>query len=316
MSTDFKKFGEGIAEIRKKWGYTQKEVYAMTSVSIETQRRIEHGLKEPKISTLERLSLLYKVDLMKFLLNQRQRTSYFSDDMIKFVNRIVWLRDPSVVKPEINKYIEELRKYEEDLSPSQGLESEIVGYFIDFLYVVRDVKPQDYRNKLQNIIEIEKLLLLLDRSKKTMIGDPFQLNIEMTFGLFLVNIYNMDNQTDKSMMILSKLEKSVDGAVVEDLRSNDYKIVILLNKMVAYQINGEFDKMYELSNEIIQGLPLIMSSIIMNDFLFLKALSMYKLNIVGYEHLIQTLLLIESKERMRVFFDELKAYGYVITPPN
>lgn len=316
MSTDFKKFGEGIAEIRKKWGYTQKEVYAMTSVSIETQRRVEHGLKEPKISTLERLSFLYKVDLIKLLLNHRQRTSYFSDDMIKFVNRIVWLRDVSIVKPEINKYMKELRKYEVSLGVGQDLESKIIAYFMDFLYVVRDIEPQDYRNKLQNIIEIEKLLLLLDRSKNSMLGDPYQLNLEITFGLFLVGIYNLNNETNRSMKILDKLETSINGSLIDDLRWNDYKVAIALNKMVIYQIDEDFDKIYELATCILEGPPMVISAVLMNDFLFFKALSMYKLGITGYDCILQTLLLIDSQERTQVFIEEMKAYGYVITPLN
>jgi len=316
MSTDFNGFGHRIAAIRKSWGYTQKEVYGLSNVSIETQRRIEHGLKEPKISTLDRLSFVYKVDLMKLLLNERQRTSYFSDEMIKFVNRMVWMRDKRIVKPEIDRYIRELRSYEASLTVVESLEAKTLNHFIDFLKVVRDIEPQDYRNKLRNIIEIEKLLLQFDRSKSTYLMDPYQFNIEVTFALFLVGIYNLNSQTHKSKEILDKLDIVARESLFNDLRWSDYKAAIMLNRMVVYQIEEAFDKMYGLAISVLDNQPLYGSNIMMNDFLFFKALAMYKLNIQGYEHLLQTLLIVESEERKQVILDEFSAYGYKITPPN
>lgn len=59
-------------------------------MAIETQRRIEHGLKEPKISTLERLSVLYKVDLVKLALKQRHRASSFSEESAAHIKAIIW----------------------------------------------------------------------------------------------------------------------------------------------------------------------------------------------------------------------------------
>ena len=125
MSVDFQLLGEAIADIRKEWGYTQKDVYDMSKVSIETQRRIEHGLKEPKVSTLERLSLIYKTDLLRLALMTRKRISYFSDAMIEFVNRTIWIRDVEKAKVEINNYVAELHRYQKTLGPEDELEKEV-----------------------------------------------------------------------------------------------------------------------------------------------------------------------------------------------
>jgi len=64
-------FGESVCNIRNNVGFTQKYVSELTTINIDTLRKIENGKITPQHSTLEILSPILKVDLNQLLLNFR-----------------------------------------------------------------------------------------------------------------------------------------------------------------------------------------------------------------------------------------------------
>ena len=64
-------FGKTLLKIRQSLSLTQEDVSDLAMVSIETVRRIESGKVIPKQETLDYLSVIYKVDLNKRLLEFR-----------------------------------------------------------------------------------------------------------------------------------------------------------------------------------------------------------------------------------------------------
>ncbi len=80
-SLDFKEFGKEVARIRKEARYSQKRVNQLTGISEDTVRRIEKGLVIPKYETIELLSGLYKVNLVKLL------NDYRKDSRMTFLSR-------------------------------------------------------------------------------------------------------------------------------------------------------------------------------------------------------------------------------------
>ncbi len=315
MSVDFKELGNSISEIRKEWGYTQKEVYDLSKVSIETQRRIEHGLKEPKISTLERLSLVYKTDLVKLALQTRKRISYFSDDMIKFVNKTVWMRDVDLAKKEIDGYVDELKIYMRNLESSDDLETELIQCFLDFLTVVKDAATTDVRNKAHNYIVMEKLLFRLNRNGTGYLSDYYLFNLEITIGLFLCTVLKMNREVEKSFEILQVLEDAVKRYPVKDKRNENYYMTIIINRIINHEINKEFDRSLELCDRIMFEELNIVGNVLWKDVLFLKGISMFHLNQKGYEHFLITAIMLEKGARKEAFIGELEYYGINIEIP-
>lgn len=66
-SIDFKLFGIKIKEVRECLGYTQKQVQELCGLNRDTLRRIELGVVTPRYDTLEILSQVYKLNLLKFI---------------------------------------------------------------------------------------------------------------------------------------------------------------------------------------------------------------------------------------------------------
>lgn len=316
MSVDFKELGNSISDIRKEWGYTQKEVYNLSKVSIETQRRIEHGLKEPKISTLERLSLVYKTDLVKLALQTRKRSSYFSDDMIKFVNKTVWMRDVELAKRLIKDYIDELKAYMNQLEVADELEMELFQCLLDFLLVVKDSDISDIRNKEQNYILMEKLLFRLNRESGGYLRDCYLFNLEVTIGLFLCNVLKMSGEVEKSFEILDTLERAVKRSKVNDRRNEDYIMTIAINRIVNYEILREFDKALEMCDQLLINGNNFVGNVLWKDILFIKGISMYHLEQEGFEFFLHPILMMEKGARKKACLDELEYYGIDIKIPE
>lgn len=78
---DLKAFGQKMFQIRRSNGFTQAHVSMKTQVSPDTLRRIENGTVVPRFETLERLSRLYKTDLIEVLKLHRSNDAliYFHD---------------------------------------------------------------------------------------------------------------------------------------------------------------------------------------------------------------------------------------------
>ncbi len=64
-------FGKKLCKLRQALGFSQDEVARLSSVNIQTLRRIENGKVIPKQETLEFLSPVYKIDLNNLLLRYR-----------------------------------------------------------------------------------------------------------------------------------------------------------------------------------------------------------------------------------------------------
>ncbi len=64
-------FGEEVRSIRNNLKLTQKDVYELSSVHVDTLRKIEHGKVMPIQETLDLLSPIFKKDLNKLLLDYR-----------------------------------------------------------------------------------------------------------------------------------------------------------------------------------------------------------------------------------------------------
>lgn len=85
MYCDLISFGRYISARRKSFNYTQQTLSSLSSVSIDSLRRIENGKVHPTYETLNFLSKALKVDLNKTLLNYQ---IYNNDDYFEVKYRI------------------------------------------------------------------------------------------------------------------------------------------------------------------------------------------------------------------------------------
>ncbi|KAF5042691.1 hypothetical protein DSECCO2_509970 [anaerobic digester metagenome] len=105
---DFTEFGKRITQIRKEVRLTQNQVYERTGISEDTVRRIEKGLVIPKYETIELLSGLYKVDLVRILQDCKKDSKlnslYKLFDLMVISHPDEKLRQLKALNQEIQKY--------------------------------------------------------------------------------------------------------------------------------------------------------------------------------------------------------------------
>ncbi|WIV11843.1 helix-turn-helix domain-containing protein [Proteiniborus sp. MB09-C3] len=82
-------FGKKLCKLRQALGFAQDEIARLSSINIQTLRRIENGKVIPKQETLELLSPIYKKDLNNLLLKYRMDDySGFNDIKNRFESKI------------------------------------------------------------------------------------------------------------------------------------------------------------------------------------------------------------------------------------
>gem|GEM_PF-685278 len=74
---DEESFSNFLRDIRKSSGLTQRQVCLATGLSEETLRRLEKGTNIPSFRTMEDLSSVYKVDVIRVFMYHRQSNSVF-----------------------------------------------------------------------------------------------------------------------------------------------------------------------------------------------------------------------------------------------
>ncbi len=84
---DLIEFSEKMSVIRKNIGFSRQIVSKLTGINSDTLRKIEKGLCVPRFETLELLSHLYKIDLIKMLSNYKSNTTitYFYESIDYYI---------------------------------------------------------------------------------------------------------------------------------------------------------------------------------------------------------------------------------------
>ncbi len=89
MFSDYEliEFSEKMSVIRKNMGFSRQIVSKLTGINSDTLRKIEKGLCVPRFETLELLSHLYKIDLIKMLSNYKSNSTitYFYESIDKYI---------------------------------------------------------------------------------------------------------------------------------------------------------------------------------------------------------------------------------------
>ncbi|MBN2795813.1 MAG: helix-turn-helix transcriptional regulator [Clostridia bacterium] len=136
-SYEMREFGIYIRKLRKQLGFTQKNVENQIGVSSETLRKIESGQVIPKYETLEFLSQMYKVDVLKIFSEFRTSTDLMH--IYKELDAILIANNVSELRPLLDK-----------------LESQITD---------------KGKSKLVNPIELEQFKLILHGLNKYYLGE-------------------------------------------------------------------------------------------------------------------------------------------------
>ena len=146
-------FGKRLKDIREKLGLTQKQVVDMAFIDERTLRRMELGKVIPKLETLEKLSVIYKTDLVSAIIESRI-TDY---SMLLQTQRNI---DLKLINEEMSNFENELKLIDKLL---ENIENEyykiLITQFKFFLYGIRYYKNKEYQNAMDMYINAIKQTL-------------------------------------------------------------------------------------------------------------------------------------------------------------
>lgn len=292
MNIDYIKYGETVRQIRKTCGYSQKEVSYQTHISIETLRRLENGIGEPKIDTLVRLSDCYKFDLLLLLEKSRSTTSFFSEEFVNMVSTELQLLNFDKLKDNISEAINSLISQLKDSENQENCE-----FYIEFLKACNAIDMTKTKDLELQIINIENLLILFSRKRKNMITDPFLYTLEEVVAIFLAIQYRRANLNTKAIALINSILSKYDQYPTLSTRQIRNLGLLYLNLSYSYHHLDEHDRVVQTVNEALVDKRLFFTNITYNNLMLRKATALFNLKNDDYYHILTTVFMNEDETR-------------------
>jgi len=203
MYYNLEAFGRKISQIRKNLGYTQKDISNLSSLTIETLRKIENGKVLPTQITLELLSPILKVDLNQLLLNYRI-PNY--DEFNKLKNKIE-------CKIENGNYfnLENDLKYMKKILDKQNLNNYAYKLMHQFYYFVEAIILKkiykDYEKSLSKLIFAMKVMTpKFNQIKyKEFVYCDFEIRILMNIALLFSELESVEKCQEMLLFCLNSI---------------------------------------------------------------------------------------------------------------
>lgn len=133
LDYNLKKFGEILYQIRKKENLTQKNIKASCGIHPDTIKGLEHGLRFPNLNTLNKLSGIYKVDLLNVLSECKYENEEILKSIILKLDKISYsdnLTEFDAITKTINKYSKKHRRIFSDTLLHQIKQTELLSELI------------------------------------------------------------------------------------------------------------------------------------------------------------------------------------------
>lgn len=224
MYYNLDQFGKDVTTIRKNLNYTQQIVSDLTTLSMDTLRKIENGKVTPNHITLELLSHVLKIDLNQLLLNYRFENYIFINDL---VTRI----DLKLESGDFNNLIEELPNLEDAISKnsSQYANNMLRQFYLFTESVIYKIQDKDYNLCLSKLIESVKLTtpnFHLDNFDE-FIYSNFEIRLLMNIGLVKNILISEKKGLDILKFCLSQLDEEqilMRIKIIYNLANTCYKL--------------------------------------------------------------------------------------------
>lgn len=211
-------FGQRVKEIRRNLNFTQEEVYEKVHIHPKTIRNIEKGLSLPSICTLEILSNLYQVDLLKLLLDYRK---------VQFVQLDFYLT--RITTALVHKDLSSLERIQQELTKKErAIEDLEIEKRVHLMVLLTSFHVNLLKEK-RSSSELEKDILNIE---KIIEKDLFENNLLYFLFTFLLVKYNFYAKNFKEAKKL--LDHSYSALL--DL---DAPILPLYHCALSYNLLGE-----------------------------------------------------------------------------
>ncbi len=294
-------FGNKALKIRKNCGFTRETVKEITGISIETLRRLETGVPEPRINTLEKLSTLYRYDLIELLSKSRSQLSFFSEELIKKTTDKINQLDFEGLRGVIDSALM-------DLMQSKDTEESNSKYYSDFFNALKSVKINETKDLKMNVIVIENILLILARNQKFLINEPYLYPFEVMAAIYLISLYRESGQYGIAISTCEEMMRKLENYPYLNDRGVDQLGALYQALAYVYHRKDEQEKVIEIVDAAFGNHHLAFTNTLYIDLLLRKATALHKLGNKDSYDLFTVAILNSYGERKKNIIRVIKDY--------
>lgn len=300
---DLKEFGKQALIVRENCGFTREEVKSITGISVETLRRLERGIPEPKLSTLENLSNLYRFDLLALFAETRHPFSLFSESMVKLVNEKLNTLD-------YEGLIELIDHAFEEIAHSDSEEVENNTYYMHFLEAFRGIRIKEVRDGKTIVVNVENILLALSGKNSKLLNTPYLYPFEVTVAIYLATLYRRNKECERSIEFCQHVLEKINHYPVLGDRVVDQIGALYQAIAYAFHIMDEHVKVIETIDLALSDRRLAFTNTLYVDMIMRKAVAYHFLNRRESYDLFTVAILNSTGERRKVLLKSIvEQYG-------
>lgn len=266
-------FGKKVLKIRKDCGLTRENVKDITGISIETLRRLEAGLPEPRINTLEKLSILYRFDLIELLSKSRSPLSFFSEDLIKKTTDKINRLDFEGLRDVIDSALQDVM----DSKNPENSEELNINYYTDFFNALKALKLNETKDLKLNVIMLENILLVVSRNQKSLLGEVYLYPFEVVVAIYLISLYRRTNQYALAISTSEAMMRKLEKYPLLNDRSTDQLGALYQALAYVYHAMDKHEKVIEIVDDAFGNPRLAFTNTLYVDLLLRKATALLKL---------------------------------------
>lgn len=304
MSLEYDKFGQMCKDIRVKMNLTQIDVEKAVGISRESLRILENGIRPLSVDLLNRLSYLYKIDLLDLLSTSRSSNDLFSNHLLKESISLLQERSFDTFRLNITDMMHALELSSKEQSSS--------GYseYLKYLESFKDMNTE-YRDRPKNKQNLELLLLYLSRNRSKYLSDNILLNLEIICGTMLAILCRVDGKFDKSLDILYRSRHYLES--IEEKTPSQYSLLggIYINEFYVYHRRDQYNKIISGIKKLFMDHNLLLPSYVYKDLLLRQGVAYLNIGESSKgKSILLSVLLNENKVRKKEYSDILyKSYN-------
>ncbi len=283
QSYDLQNFGNELRKIRKNCGYTQKDIQRLTGLNTDTLRKIENGHVIPKYETMEVLSIIYRYDLLRLLIQHRNES--FMLDFSTKMDRILLENDTD----SIENMIDAFQKFKAQSDRYSKFVFNIhINQYEQFIYIIDEY----YNSPAPNFEAIKTNLIKVMR----LTIPEFQIELMEAFRYnffemrVLMLIAETLRRTDQLVDAIRMFTITLDGLMITPVdEANNHELILKTFFLLAYCHHTADDdsNAFKTANEGIAFARRLHSAYCLPQLLFRKGVSERFLGKEEYKDTIQ-----------------------------
>lgn len=300
---DYISFGKHIEEMRVKIGLSRKDVSNATGISLETIRRVEIGIPEVKLSTLEILSNYYKVNLVK-------EVSQFCDMYFLSIDQMIDMSN-ALTELDFNRINDCFNRISKKQNAQNNVKTplDLINRTDSIKSALYKLSATDAKDTETIIIELERILLECSMYSKKMLSDLSISDFEYYISSILAIYYRRGGKVTESislcLLVIEKLLSKNDNSYF----GNRFLSVFYFNLLNAYHILDQHSEIIKVVDCIFKNENLMLTRTQISGVLYRKSIAQYYLNDEKYYDTITSALSLSMSNFRQQMISSLNKHG-------